>query len=303
MKKLLFILTFIATAFIFVSCSDDDDNEQRISLTETHEGVQTFLKKHFIDFSEADIDYIELEKSSGVYDVKFKNRIEIDFYPNGVWKEIDLNGNSLPNSIAMLLPESALNYIHSTYPNAIIEEIEKLGNYSEDGQNFKIELRNDRDIIFDASGKVLKDKGETSKDKEENIAFNDLKPISQEFLNTYFKGQTPSLIEKEWNTYEVIYNKDKANEIEVEFFATDGSFKSVESDQNQDLIRSIIEGIGSKTILEYLDQNHRGQIIEEFSVAASGITISNGYVVEVDAKPDYKIYFDQNGKYLQSVRD
>lgn len=300
MKKVFLVLMGFIASLILVSCSDEDNNE-RVSFSEISETAKSFLIKHFTDFNEFNISYIEKD-SDGTYEVMFNDRTEIDFYPNGIWKEIDLNGNTLPNSIAMLLPENALSYISSTYPNAIIEEIEKTGPYSENGQGFKIELRNDRDIYFDAKGDVLKDKGEESKGKE-TVKVESLPTTSQEFLNTYFKGQTPDRIEKEWNKYEVEYKKNQT-EVEVEFFASDGSFKSIEADNGTDIIRPIIQGeLRSTSILDYLDENHLGQAINEFSIAASGITIEKGYVVEIDGKPDYKIYFDLTGKHIQTVRD
>ena len=70
------------------------------------------------------------------------------------------------------------------------------------------------------------------------------------------------------------------------------------------MIRSIIKGIsGSTAILDYLDKNHAGAAIEEFSIAASGITIDKGYVVEIDGKPDYKIYFNDKGEHIKTIRD
>lgn len=301
MKKLLLLLTVVAVSSFFIACGDDDE-DQIISYSDVPKNAQEFIKEHFNSFSTTDILSVKLD-NNGIYDVKFKNRIEIDFYPNGVWKEIDLNDNTLPSSIAMLLPEKALSYISSTYPNGVIEEIEKIGAYSEQGQGFKIELRDDREIYFDAAGNVLKDKGNANGGKE-TVALDGLPDISKEFLNTYFKGEIPSKIEKEWNKYEVKYNDDKPNEIEVEFFSKDGSFKSVEAENANDIMRSIINGVsGSTAILDYLDKNHSLGIIEEFSIAATGITIDKGYVVEIDGKPDYKIYFNEKGEHIKTIRD
>lgn len=302
MKKLFLGLMILATSSFFIACSDDDDKDQMISYSEVPEVAQKFMEEHFIGFSEADVLSVKLE-DNGTYDVKFKNKIEIDFYPNGVWKDIDLNGNSLPSSIAMLLPENALSYVSSTYPNAVIEEIEKIGAYSENGQGFKIELIDDREIYFDAAGNVLKDKGNEDGGKQ-TVSFDKLPSKTQEFLNTYFKGEIPSSIEKEWNKYEVKYNDEKPNEVEVEFFSNDGSFKSVEAESANEIIRSIIKGVsGSTAILDYLDKNHSAGVIEEFSVAATGITVDKGYVVEIDGKPDYKIYFNEKGEHVKTVRD
>lgn len=302
MKKLFLVLTVLVMPLLFIACSDDDDKDQSITFSEVPKTTQAFLKEHFVDFNEADIQSVTLE-GDGSYDIKFKNRIEMDFYPNGVWKDIDLNGNALPQSIAMLLPEKALTYLSSTYPGILIEEVEKTGPYAEVGQGYKIELRNDREIYFDAQGNVLKDKTDGNGGKQD-VKFEDLLPATKEFLTTYFKGQTPTKIEKEWNTVKVEYNSEQANEVEIEFFSKDGSFYSVEVETVNDAIRAIIKGVsGSDAILVYLDKEHTGGVIEEFSIAASGVTIDKGYVVEVGGKPDYKIYFDIDGKHLKTLRD
>lgn len=302
MKKLFLVLTVLVMPLLFIACSDDDDKDQSITFSEVPKTTQAFLKEHFFDFNEADIQSVTLE-GDGSYDIKFKNRIEMDFYPNGVWKDIDLNGNALPQSIAMLLPEKALTYLSSTYPGILIEEVEKTGPYAEVGQGYKIELRNDREIYFDAQGNVLKDKTDGNGGKQD-VKFEDLLPVTKDFLTTYFKGQTPTKIEKEWNTVKVEYNSEQANEVEIEFFSKDGSFYSVEVETVNDAIRAIIKGVsGSDAILVYLDKEHAGAVIEEFSIAASGVTIDKGYVVEVGGKPDYKIYFDIDGKHLKTLRD
>lgn len=301
MKKIFFTLAIMALTLSFVACDNDDNKTRRIDFSEVPETAKTFLTKHFANFSEDDIMSVEVDEDDyGTYEVKFKNLTEITFYSNGVWKEIDLNGNPLSESIVRLIPENALTYISSMYPNAIIEEIEKTEKSPDNPLGFKIELKNDRDIYFDLNGDVIRDKGEGTEGKKP-IELKDLEDITKDFLNTYFEGLTPKSIEKEWNKIEVEYNGD----IEVEFFAKDGSFKSIEAENNPELMRNVIKGIiGSTAILDYLDKNHQGQVIEEFSVAAAGITIKNGgYVVELDGRQDYKVYFDKEGNYVATVND
>lgn len=303
MRKIFLTSIVLFSSFIFSSCSDDDDDDTAINYSEVPQTAKSFLQNHFVDLYESDILYTKLDKD-GTYEVKFKNGIEIDFYPNGVWKEIDLNGNTLPSSVAMTLPEKALSYISSTYPNQKIEDIEKTGAYSEQGQGFKIEIQNDRDIYFDALGNVLKDNNQGSTGKE-TIAFSSLPAKAQTFLTTYFADQTPGKIELEWNVYEVEYNKDQPTKIELEFFK-DGHFKSLEVEKSNDIIRSIITEVsGSDAILNYLDKNHTMQIIEEFSIAATGITLANGgYVIETEGNNiDYKIYFDNIGSHVKTIQD
>lgn len=300
MKKLLFTIAIMVLTFSFVACESDEDKTKRIEFSEVPETAKSFIKKHFVDFQESEILSTELD-DDGTYEVKFKNLTEITFYNNGVWKEIDLNGNPLSESIIRLIPENALTYISSMYPDAIIEEIEKTGKSSDNLHGFKIELKGDRDIYFDMNGDVIRDKGEGSEGKQA-IEFKDLEEATQTFLNTHFEGLKPSKIEKEWNKIEVEYNDD----IEVEFFAKGGLFKSVEIENNPKLMRNVILGIMNKStaILDYLDKNHQGQEIEEFSVAAKGISLKDGgYVVELDGDQDYKVYFDKNGNHVATVND
>lgn len=222
MKKILFTsIVLLFTSFTFLACSDDDDDYTWKKFSEIPASAQQFVKDHFSaqdgTFDETSIVEIKQEKN-GDYEVKFSNRVEVDFYTNGVWKEIDTNGNTLPNSTAMLIPEKALNYISTKYPTAIIEEIEKQGAYS-DTQNIKIELRDDRDIIFDYLGNVISDHGATSGDDDQVMKPEELHAKIQAFLNTYFEGKTPDLVKKEWDEYEVVFNNDTKEEVEIEFTA------------------------------------------------------------------------------------
>lgn len=305
MKKTIYLLALLFASFAFVACSDDDDDSKRINYAEIPAESKAFIEEHFgVNgvFDENEIREVELE-SNGSYEVKFKNGIEIDFYSNGVWKDIDLNKNVLPNSIAMLIQPNALNYISANYPNAVIEEIEKIEVYSE-AQDFKIELRGDRDIYFDYQGNVLKDKGQTSQGGQ-NVVLTELPILSQTFLETYFKGMTPSKIELEWNKYEVVFNEDKVNEVEAEFFK-DGTFKSVDTDGADDILRAIIKGeTKSSLILDYLAKNHASNRIGEFSVAPAilGEAMKGGYIVELDGRPEYKVYFNASLEHVRTIID
>lgn len=305
MKKAVYLLALLFASFVSVACNDDDNDSKRIEYTDIPVESKAFIAEHFGingTFDEEEVREVELE-SNGEIEVKFVNGIEIDFYKDGVWKEIDLNGNELPNSVAMLLPVNALNYISANYPSGIIEEIEKIGNQAEH-QSFKIELKGDRDIYFDYQGNVEKDKGQTSQGGNK-VELTELPNLAQTFLTTYFKGLTPSKIELEWSKYEVVFNEDKVDEIEVEFLE-DGTFKNVDSEGADDIIKVIIEGVTkSKLILEYLERNHVGQRIEEFSMASSilGEEMRGGYVVELDSKPEYKLYFNADSGLVKTIVD
>lgn len=308
-KVILTTMVLLFTSFAFIACSNDDDDVIIQDFSTIPESAQQFVKNHFSGvnetFDETTIRQMKREKN-GEYEIIFTNGIEIDFYANGVWKEIDTNGNILPNSIAMLIPERALNYISSKYPSTMIEDIEKQGLYSET-QGFKIELRNDVDIYFDYQGNVLNDNGQTSGNSNQAVQPSELPASIQAFLETYFAGQTPNKVKKEWNEYEITFNNDTNNEIDLEFTAA-GEFQSVSVENNNPIIREIIGGVSkSESILTYLDQNHSGQRIEEFSRASSlvGAELQGGYVVETETSNgiDYKIYFKSTGEHYRTIID
>lgn len=297
------------SSFIIASCSDDDnDKSKAIDFSEIPAVSQEFIKNHFGNegaFDESEIRRVEVE-SNGEYEVLFVNGIEVDFYANGVWKEIDLNGKQLPNSIAMLLPSNALSYIGTKYPSSQIEELEKQGAYSEN-QSFKVELRGDRDIYFDYLGNVLKDKGQVVDDKE-NISQDALPEVSKAFLLEYFGNVTATpRVEKEWDKYEVTYYEDSKNEINIEFFL-DGTFKDIELETENNVIRTIMTNISkSDNLVKYVDTNYAGYFIEEFSVIKTNILgpeLNGGYRVDVElGRDEWKIYFKADGSFFKKVND
>lgn len=309
MKKVLFALTLILASFVVISCSDDDKNDDtRIEYADVPQKAKEFLNKHFAagestQIDETEILYVEHDKD-GTYDVVFKNRMEIEFYSNGVWKEIDLNGNTLPESVAFLIPTKALSYISTKYPNKEIEDIEKKGQQSET-QDFEIELRGDIDVLFDYLGNVKSDKGNNNNNgNNQEVTFDKLPPSIVAKLGEYFGEQKPNKIKLEWDKYEITYNEDTPNEIEIEYFK-DETFKSVEAEENDEVVRTIMKDISPKT-LSYVETNHAGFKIEEFSKTPPYFVgkYADGYKVEVEqGKTSYDIYFDKDGNHINTVLD
>ena len=301
MKKLFLTLTLVIASLTIVSCSDDDKHDDiRINYSEVPVEARTFIEKHFSGLDESQVAYAKRD-NDGTYDVVFKNGIEMEFYNDGDWKEIDMNGNLLPQSIAIYLPTNALSYISTQYSGIAIEEIEKVGLQSPT-QGFKIELRGDIDVYFDAKGNVVKDKGNTN-------GGNQVVPIDQlpesiaTFLNKYFEGQTPQ-IKLEWNKYEITYNDNTANEVEVEFLK-DETFKSIEAKESDVIIRTVIRDL-SPNILIYIEKQYQGFQIEEFSKTPAYLTgkLEGGYKVELEqGKTEYDVYFDKDGNFVKTEID
>lgn len=145
--KLLRIIMILGAIWGLTACSSDDDSvtETVINYEQLPEQSRTFIETHF-----AGVQTIRVEKNlvpdadGTVYEVKLANGFEIDFDADGVWVEVDGNGNPVPNSI---VPEAILTYVQSNYPPELfVESIEKK-NYG-----YRIELSNDVELRFDSDG-------------------------------------------------------------------------------------------------------------------------------------------------------
>lgn len=111
-----------------------------VQLSSIPQNAQNFIKQHFpnikVTFIERDWEDIE---------VYLENGTQIDFFPNGDWKEVKCYGN-MPNTI---LPANVMNTIKRTYPNAAIIKIEKQFTI------FEIKLNNMMELYVDNNGQLL----------------------------------------------------------------------------------------------------------------------------------------------------
>ena len=111
-----------------------------VQLSSIPQNAQNFIKQHFpnikVTFIERDWEEIE---------VYLENGTQIDFFPNGDWKEVKCYGN-MP---ATILPANVMNTIRRTYPNAAIVKIEKQFTI------FEIKLNNMMELYVDNNGQLL----------------------------------------------------------------------------------------------------------------------------------------------------
>lgn len=288
MKKFFsyFVAAIFCTtiAFTVTSCSDDDDdNGKEIQYSEVPVTARSFVETHF---EESDVLF---SKYTGYgYLVKFRNHMEVYFDNAGEWKKIDLNGNTLPPSVLLLLNNGILDYINTNYPNNTIEEIEKKGT------NIEVELNNDIELLFNASGSFLSSSGGNK--QEELINYNDLPQGIREFVELHFPGRTATKVEKELDKYEIDLN----DETEIDFYL-DGTLKSVEVENAAGVPDAII----MPAILEYVRTKHSGKVIMEYSKLSAFFTgeYTNGYKTELSGKPELEIFFSKDGKYLSEKYD
>ncbi|WP_288680204.1 PepSY-like domain-containing protein [uncultured Brachyspira sp.] len=153
-KKLLIAL-FVLSAFSSVLFAQATNNEQNpysytpdtnaqygygVQLSSIPQNAQNFIKQHFpnvqVSYIERDWDDIEVYLADGT---------QIEFFPNGDWKEVKCYMN-MPASI---LPANVMATIQRTYPQAAIIKIEKQFTI------FEVKLNNMMELYIDNNGTLI----------------------------------------------------------------------------------------------------------------------------------------------------
>ncbi len=153
-KKLLIAL-FVLSAFSSVLFAQAKNNEQNpysytpdtnaqygygVQLSSIPQNAQNFIKQHFpniqVSYIERDWDDIEVYLADGT---------QIEFFPNGDWKEVKCYMN-MPASI---LPANVMATIQRTYPQAAIIKIEKQFTI------FEVKLNNMMELYIDNNGTLI----------------------------------------------------------------------------------------------------------------------------------------------------
>ena len=111
-----------------------------VQLSSIPQNAQNFIKQHF-----ANVKVTFIERDWEDIEVYLENGTQIDFFPNGDWKEVKGYGN-IPNTI---LPANVMNTVKRTYPNAAIVKIEKQFTI------FEIKLNNMMELYVDNNGQLL----------------------------------------------------------------------------------------------------------------------------------------------------
>lgn len=151
MKNLILALSVFAfTGVTTISCNDDDDNNT--SMVEFNTLPNTAVE--FVNTYFAGIDIVNVEKyspaqSNGVmYEVNFRDGSEIEFDQAGNWVKVEAADNfTIPTGF--ILPV-IVTYVNTNYPLQGINQIEK------NSTGFEVELTNDMDLIFDATGNFIR---------------------------------------------------------------------------------------------------------------------------------------------------
>lgn len=155
LKKLLTTILVLAMLSINAFAQASTDNTQNpylytpdpnaqygygVPLTSIPQNAQNFIKQHFpnieVTYIERDWDDIEVYLSNGT---------QIEFFPNGDWKEVKCYMN-MPSSI---LPANVMATVQRTYPQAAIIKIEKQFTI------FEVKLNNMMELYIDNNGTLI----------------------------------------------------------------------------------------------------------------------------------------------------
>ena len=146
-KKLLIALFMfsIVSGILFAQANQyvPDPNAQYgygVPLSSIPQNAQSFIRQHFPNI---EVTYIERDWDD--IEVYLANGTQIEFFPNGDWKEVKTYTN-MPDSI---LPPNVMATVKRTYPQAAIIKIEKQYTI------FEVKLNNMMELYIDNSGNLI----------------------------------------------------------------------------------------------------------------------------------------------------
>ena len=139
MKKIIALIMVVLSTIGAASAAD------RIVYNDTPLPLEAknILAKHF----KAKVNFVKIDKNMlgavNEYEVVLKNGTEVEFEADGTLKSVDAGANGVPSSL--ILP-SIVNYLKKNYKNQKIVELDITK------KQYKIELQDGRDLIFDRNG-------------------------------------------------------------------------------------------------------------------------------------------------------
>jgi len=140
-RKIVTVIT-VLFAVNFAAAKD-----VQIKFSELPQKAQTYVRTHF---SESDVASVWKDTEMLLvedYTVVLSNGLEIDFYPNGDWKEVKSRGTEIPSKI---IPGGISQYVSQNYNGQRIKELKKKR------YGYKVELSGDIDLEFSQNEKFLR---------------------------------------------------------------------------------------------------------------------------------------------------
>ena len=140
-RKIVTVIT-VLFAVNFAAAKD-----VQIKFSELPQKAQTYVRTHF---SESDVASVWKDTEMLLvedYTVVLSNGLEIDFYPNGDWKEVKSRGTEIPSKI---IPGGISQYVSQNYNGQRIKELKKKR------YGYKVELSGGIDLEFSQNEKFLR---------------------------------------------------------------------------------------------------------------------------------------------------
>ena len=140
MNRFRKMVTIVTTLFAMQAAMAQDDVQ--ITFDKLPAKAQSFVKTHFPKEEVAsvwkDTEMLRVED----YTVALSNGTEVEFLPNGEWKEIKSRGSDIPSGIR--------DYVKKHYASSTIKDIKKKR------YGYEVELTGDIDLEFNSKGKFLR---------------------------------------------------------------------------------------------------------------------------------------------------
>lgn len=149
LKYLFLALICSVTAFSFVSCDDDDndDKETTVSFNSLPDAARVFVNTYFANETVTSVKHNPASVTEA-YEVRFQSGAEIDFTAAGEWTDVSMApGRTIPAGIVL---QNISDYVTQNFPSDGINEVSK------QVCGYEVELVSGIDLYFDLSGGFLR---------------------------------------------------------------------------------------------------------------------------------------------------
>lgn len=120
-------------------------HDKMIPYAELPQRAKTLIESHFD--RERVVSVTKDHDRRTEYEVRMADGTELEFDGNGEWTKLTMAQGGVPTA---LVPEAIANRVATEMPAATIVEIER------HGRGFEIELSDRREMLFDATGNLIK---------------------------------------------------------------------------------------------------------------------------------------------------
>lgn len=216
-------------------------------------------------FPTAEVDSIgkSLDKD---YSVVLNSGVELEFNSKGDWSEINLKKNDFPESMKEILPEKMMEYLTVNYPESKIRKIEKTYPGSKNfGYRIRLNKPNNMELSFLKNGELSMNAPSEMK----------LPSMASQFLSKYFSEEKISFIEQDQNRNYIVY-MDNGTQVS---FERKGNWDELNA-RKKSLPESVADLLPSAA-KDYLNQNHKGQMIQKIEKKSYGFRIRLGKPNEI----------------------